>query len=144
VVIAALAGGGAVGAFSYGWLRLRLSLRAIARLSILGTAVAIVPMALLPPVPAMAAAALVLGLAWGPMEPLLSSLVQQRVPDDVQGRVFGVQLSLFYAAPPLAMVITGVAIERWGVAATYLVIAIVLVVASGLLVTRRGLVSLDA
>ncbi len=144
VVIAALAGGGAVGAFSYGWLRLRLGMRAIARLSIIGTAVAIVPMALLPPVPAMAAAALVLGLAWGPMEPLLSSLVQQRVPDDVQGRVFGVQLSLFYAAPPLAMVMTGVGIERWGVSATYLTLATVLVVASGVLVTRRGLVSLDA
>lgn len=143
VVIAALAGGGAIGAFGYGWLRLRLGMRAIARLSIIGTAVAVVPMALLPPLVPLTIAAFLLGLSWGPMEPLLSSLVQQRVPDDVQGRVFGVQLSLFYAAPPLAMVATGVAIEGWGIATTYLVIAAALVVVSAVLVTRPGLAHLD-
>ena len=143
VVIAALAGGGAIGAFAYGWLRQRLRARTIARLSILGSAVAVVPMALLLPLGPLAIAAFFLGLAWGPMEPLLSSLVQQRVPDDVQGRVFGVQLSLFYAAPPLAMVATGVAIERWSIGATYLAIAVIFLVVSVVLATRPGLHRLD-
>lgn len=143
IVIAALAAGGAIGAFSYGWLRVRLQFRTIVRLSITGTAIAIVPMALLPPLAPLAVAAFVLGLAWGPMDPLLSSLVQQRVDDDIQGRVFGVQLSLFYAAPPLAMVATGFAIEGWGLAATYLAIAVTLVAVSVVLVTRPGLAHLD-
>ena len=143
VVIAALAGGTAIGAFSYGWLRSRLSMRGIARLSIVGTAVAVVPMALLPHLAVLATAGFVLGLAWGPMDPLMNSLVQRRVDDDLQGRVFGVQLSLFYAVPPLAMVVTGVAIESWGLPATYLAIAGTLVVASAVIVTRPALAHLD-
>lgn len=143
VVIAALAGGTAIGAFSYGWLRLRLKMRSIARLSIVGTAIALVPMALLPHLAVLATAGFVLGLAWGPMDPLMNSLVQRRVDDDLQGRVFGVQLSLFYAVPPLAMVVTGVAIESWGLPATYLVIAGTLVVASAVIVTRPALAHLD-
>ena len=37
----------------------------------------------------------------------MNTLVQRRVPADVQGRVYGVQMSLFYAAPPVAFLITG-------------------------------------
>ncbi len=142
IVIAALAAGGAIGAFSYGWLRLPPAVshhrppvdhRHRHRHCAHGAAATT----------ALAVAAFVLGLAWGPMDPLLSSLVQQRVDDDIQGRVFGVQLSLFYAAPPLAMVATGIAIEGWGLAATYLAIAVTLVAVSVVLVTRPGLAHLD-
>jgi predicted MFS family arabinose efflux permease len=54
---------------------------------------------------------------------LVSTLIQQRVPADQQGRVFGVQTAVFYAAPPLGMVLAGLSVERFGVGATYLVLA---------------------
>ena len=49
------------------------------------------------------------------MNPLLNSLVQTRVPAHVQGRVYGVQTALFYAAPPLGLLLAGIAVEAWGV-----------------------------
>jgi len=76
-----------------------------------------------PPLPILLAAGFLLGFFWGPFNPLMTTLVQDRVPADEQGRVFGVQLSVFYAAPPLGMIIVGYTVEIWGVATTYLVLA---------------------
>ena len=130
IVITALAGGSMIGAFGYGWLARRLSRYSIGRIALLGTMVSIVPLAFLLPLPIMVAAALLLGLSWGPMQPLLNSVVQSRVPDEAQGRVFGAQMALFNAGPPAAMLIVGAAVSAFGVFASYLAIAAVLVVTS--------------
>jgi MFS family permease len=76
----------------------------------------------------MVLAGALLGLSWGPMTPMLNTLVQVRVPKEAQGRVFSIQLSTFYVFPPIAMLLTGAAIERWDVRAVYLSIAALVVV----------------
>lgn len=127
-VISMLAAGATLGAFGYGWLSARLSARTLLRLTLIGSAVSILPMAVLPPLPVLATAGFFLGLSWGPFNPVITTLIQQRVPADEQGRVFSVQLSAFYAAPPLGMLLTGLAVERWGVADTYLALGLALAV----------------
>ena len=92
--------------------------------------IAVFLMALLPPTLFLIAAGFALGLFWGPMMPLINTLVQRRVAPDAQGRVFGLQLSLFYAAPPLGMLLSGIAIESVGLPITYLVVAAALAVTS--------------
>ena len=96
----------------------------------IGTAISIIPMAFLPPLPILAATGFVLGLCWGPFNPLMSTLIQRRVPADEQGRVYGVQLSFFYTAPPVAMLVVGLAVERWGVPIVYLALAAALTLTS--------------
>lgn len=123
LVISALAGGSAVGAFGYGWISSRLSRRTLVQFTLIGSAISIVPMAFLPSLPILIAAGFLLGLSWGPFNPLVSSLIQQRVPADQHGRVFGVQTAVFYAAPPLGMVATGLSVEGLGVSTTYLILA---------------------
>lgn len=142
-VIAAIAGGSMIGAFGYGWLSARLPIATIARLVLVGIAVAIVPMSFLPPVPVLAAGGFLLGLSWGPANPLMTSLVQRRVPPDEQGRVFGVQLSAFNAAPPLAMLAVGAAVDQVGLRPTYLALAAVFVVFSLLALVAPHLRELD-
>ena len=137
IIVSVMSLGTIVGAFGYGWLSNRFTRYQLARVVLIGTAIAIVPLALLPPLPIMIAAGLLLGLAWGPFSPLMNTLVQRRVPADVQGRVYGVQMSLFYAAPPVAFLITGWGVETFGVQATYLALAGVLVATSiGVLFVR--------
>jgi MFS family permease len=137
IIVSVMSLGTIVGAFGYGWLSNRFTRYQLARVVLIGTAISIVPLALLPPLPIMIAAGLLLGLAWGPFSPLMNTLVQRRVPADVQGRVYGVQMSLFYAAPPLAFLITGWGVETFGVQATYLALAAVLVATSiGVLFVR--------
>ena len=126
IVISALSVGYAVASFGYGWISARLSRKNLVRTTFIGVAVSIIPMAFLPPLPILAVAGFYLGLFWGPFNPLISTLIQQRVPADQQGRVFGVQTAVFYAAPPLGMVATGLSVESFGVRATYLVLATIL------------------
>ena len=126
IVISALAGGSAVSAFGYGWISSRLKRKTMVRFTLIGSAISIIPMALLPAFPILVTAAFLLGLSWGPFNPLVSTLIQQRVPDDQHGRVFGVQTAVFYAAPPLGMVLTGMSVERFGLNDTYLVLASIL------------------
>lgn len=139
IVISALAGGSALGAFSYGWISSRISRKNLIRLILLGTAISIVPMSLLPPLPVLALAAFVLGLSWGPFNPVINTLIQLRVPQDQHGRVFGVQTSVFYAAPPLGMIATGFSAEYFGINATYIFLASVLVLTALLSLTTKSL-----
>lgn len=126
LVISALAGGSAIGAFGYGWISKRVSRKNLARFTLIGSAVSIIPMAALPPLPILILSGFLLGLAWGPFTPLMSTLIQQRVPAEQHGRVFGVQTAVFYAAPPIGMVLSGLSVERFGVGSTYIGLALIL------------------
>lgn len=126
LVISALAGGSAISAFGYGWISARLERKTLVRMVLIGSAISIIPLALLPALPILILAAFVLGLSWGPFNPLISTLIQQRVPADQHGRVFGVQTAVFYAAPPTGMVLTGLSVERYGLNDTYLVLALII------------------
>lgn len=128
LLITVLAGGSAIGAFSYGWLTRRLRLYTITCLALSGTIIAVIPLSLLPPFPLMLIAAAVMGIGWGPMNPLLNTVVQQRVAPDEQGRVYGVQMALFYAAPPVAMLLVGAAVTGFGLAPTFIALASLLTV----------------
>lgn len=126
IVISLLAAGSTIGAFGYGWLSSRLQRRTLMRIIMIGTAVSILPMATLPSLLWLAISAFALGLFWGPFNPLVTTLVQERVVAHEQGRVFGAQLSTFYAAPPLGMILAGWSIEEWGLRQTYLLLAVIL------------------
>ena len=125
-VISALAAGSTVGSFGYGWISARMKRKTLIRLILLGSALSIIPMAFLPPLSVLMLSGFLLGLSWGPYNPLISSLVQQRVPAHLHGRVFGVQTAVFYAAPPLGMVLAGISVESLGVGTTYLILAAIL------------------
>jgi len=139
IVISALATGSAFGSFGYGWISARLSRRNLVRTSFIGITISIIPMAFLPALPILIVAGFFLGLSWGPFTPLVSTLIQQRVPADQQGRVFGVQTAVFYAAPPLGMVLAGLSVESYGVSTTYIVLATILSVTSILALLTKSL-----
>lgn len=139
IVLSAMAAGSTIAAFGYGWISARLSRRSMVRLTLIGISASILPMALLPPLPVLAVAGFLLGFCWGPFNPLLSSLIQQRVPPDQHGRVFGAQISVFYAAPPLGMVVAGWSVEQLGVGITYGILAGMLCLAAFIALLSRPL-----
>lgn len=139
LVISALAAGSAIGSFGYGWISTRISRRTLFRITLIGISISIVPMAFLPPLAVMILSGFFLGLSWGPFNPLVNTLIQQRVPADQQGRVFGVQTAVFYAAPPLGMVLAGLSVEGLGVGTTYVILAIILASTSLLALLTKSL-----
>ena len=138
-VISALAAGSAVGSFGYGWINARIKRKTLIRLILLGSALSIIPMAFLPPLSVLMLSGFLLGLSWGPYNPLISTLVQQRVPAHLHGRVFGVQTAVFYAAPPLGMVLAGLSVESYGIKTTYIVLVGVLSITSILVLLTKSL-----
>ncbi len=119
----ALALGMMSGAFSYGMIARRFSRYAILRGIMIAVAITAVPMALLPPTPVFVAVGFLMGLGWGPFNPLWNTLVQRRVQADMQGRVYGVQMSLLYAGPPIGQIIVGVSVEHVGLQPTFIFVA---------------------
>ena len=142
-VIAALAGGGVLGAFAYGPLSRRWTDYQIIRIALIGTALGVIPMAFLPALPILVFFAFILGVSWGPMQPLLNTLVQLRIPAQEQGRVFSVQLTAFYVFPPLAMLATGATAEEWGVRAVYPVVAACLLVTGVVTLSLKAIRDVD-
>jgi MFS family permease len=71
------------------------------------------------------------GLAAGPLNPLIFTVVQERTPEHLRGRVIGALWALALAASPLGVVLTGYLLEAVGlrlilvgVAAGYLVVTL--------------------
>lgn len=139
IVISAIAAGSAVGSFGYGWISARVKRKTLIRMILMGSAFSIIPMAFLPPLSVLMLAGFLLGNSWGPYNPLISTLVQQRTPAHLHGRVFSVQTAVFYAAPPLGMVLAGHSVETYGIRATYIVLAGVLSVTSILVLLTKAL-----
>jgi MFS family permease len=126
-ILAALSAGSVIGSFSYSWLNRRMKRRTIVYVALIGTSVTFIPIAFLPPMGILTLFAFLFGLMWGPMQPLLTTIVQLRIDPDAQGRVFGIQTAAFYVAPPAAMFLAGVAAENFGVEPVLLTIAGLLV-----------------
>jgi MFS family permease len=143
LTISALAGGAAIGSFGFGRLSRLLRRRSIAQSAAVLTGIAIVVMSSLPPLPWMMVGAFLLGLGWGPLEPLLTTLVQERVPEEAHGRVFGLQLGLYSALPPAAHWLTGLSVDRVGVGTTYLGVAVLFGTTALVVVALPALADLD-
>ncbi len=143
-ILAALAAGSVIGSFSYGWLNQRMTRRTIVYLALSGTALTYIPMALLPPIGIFVTFAFLCGLTWGPMQPLLTTIVQIRIEPDAQGRVFGIQTAAFYVTPPAAMFLAGVLAENFGVKTVLLGIAALLVLTAIGVMRVKSLRSIDS
>jgi MFS family permease len=120
-----------------------LSYANILRFTALGVAFAMIPMAFLPPTPIMLICGLVLGFAWGPMPPLLNTVIQKKVPPSMRGRVFSVEMTIWNAAPMITMVFTGAAVDAFGVRPVYLVIAGLVLIGAVIASTRKALNDLN-
>ena len=121
--ISAAAFASVFGALGFEWIHKRLSYANILRVGILGIGLSMIPMSTLPPQWAMITFFFTLGLAWGPLLPLLNTVIQERIPADKRGRVFALEMTMWNAGPLLSMVAVGNAVDAFGVGAVYTVLA---------------------
>jgi MFS family permease len=128
------AGASIIGALGFEQIHKRLSFANILRIGILGIGFAMIPMSQLPSQFWMVFFFGVLGLAWGPLLPLLNTVIQQKIPANKRGRVFALEMTIWQAGPLLTMVAVGLAVDGFGVGPVYMVLAAGVVLA-GLLVS---------
>jgi MFS family permease len=87
-------------------------------------------LALQPPFFLTLLAFVVIGLASGPINPIIGTVVLQRIPRSMRGRVNGTLTAGAFVAMPLGMLIAGFVSQQFGV-----ITAIVLIAAAYLVVT---------
>lgn len=143
LIVMAISTGGAIGALGYGLLGRRLRRSVVFRGALIMAAVFLIVLSALPPFAAMVVAALGVGIAYGPVGPLVNLAMQTRSPEQMRGRVVGIITSAEYAAGPLGYLAVGAATERFGVRTTFVVVtgAVLAVALTSLLI--RALGSLD-
>lgn len=130
LLLASLAFGMVIGSFSYGRLSARFTSSQLLRTIVVVSTCSLFPMVALPSKWVFATLGLISGLSWGPFNPLWNTVVQKRVAPDLQGRVYGIQMSVLSAAPPLGQLIVGASVDGFGLQPTFLVVMIVFVVAA--------------
>lgn len=136
LIVAAFGGGSMVGAVVYGAVGHRLPRRATFVGSFFLVGLPFWAFASLPPLWVAIAAAAAIGIASGPLNPLIMTVLQERVPDGMRGRVFGIVTAVAYAVTPLGMLAAGYLVEWVGLRATLVGLAAsYLVVTLGMLLT---------
>ena len=139
IVISALAAGSTMSAFAYGWLVQRISSKILIRVAFIGASLGTVGMAFLPSFGLMVLFALILGFSWGPLSPLMNAKIQTRFPSHEHPMVFSAQTSMFYAAPPIGMLLVGFGVETFGLSPTYFFLAITMLIVSVLALFSKSM-----
>lgn len=60
----------------------------------------------------------VIGLAAGPINPIIATAIQERVPSEFRARVWSATIAAVYATTPFAMIWAGIAIANFGISPT--------------------------
>jgi MFS family permease len=124
LIISVMAGASVFGALAFEWLDKIMGRANMFRFAMLAVSAAMIPMALLPDLWLFLVCGAVLGFSWGPMMPLLNTVIQEKVDPAMRGRVFGIEMSIWNAAPLISMVLVGWAVDSFGVGAVYMALAL--------------------
>lgn len=132
LVVMAMSIGGVVGSLATASAVRRLGRYRVFVGSVTLACLALLGLGLLPGLGPMVTFALLTGLFWGPVTPILDLAMQVRTPEPMRGRVIGVITSATYAAGPVGLLLAGPAIDGWGVETAALVFAIAVLAVAAL------------
>lgn len=124
VLYGAFGGAALVGSLAYGWRGHRLPRRPLFLISFTSIPAMYFMLATLPSLPLAVATLALVGLASGPLNPLIFTVTAEIVPTELRGRVFGAVRAGAWAAIPLGILLGGVLVEALGVATTFLAIGV--------------------
>jgi DHA3 family macrolide efflux protein-like MFS transporter len=142
-LISAMAICSTAGSLSFERMSKRFRFSSLLRITMFGVAVAMVPMSFLPPQWAMLAFGVLLGFTWGPLGPLLNTVIQRKIPANKRGRVFSLEMTIWTAGPMISMTATGWATDTIGVSITYKILAGLVLVAAIVVATQKTIKQLD-
>jgi MFS family permease len=139
-----MAGAAVFGALFFEQIHKRVSYGNILRIGILGVAIAMIPMSQLPSLPWMIGFGILLGGAWGPLLPLLNTVIQKQIPANKRGRVFALEMAIWSGGPMISMAIVGVAADAFGVKAVYFVLGVCVLISAALVSSNKYIKQLDS
>jgi MFS transporter, DHA3 family, macrolide efflux protein len=143
ILISTMAGASVLGALLFETLQKYLSYSTILKFGFIGLGLSVLVMSFIPPMPIMLAAGAVLGFSWGPLMPMLNTVIQRVIPENMRGRVFGIEMTIWGAGPMLTAVGVGLAVDAVGVQPVYLFLAILVLFLSVFVSFNKANIQLD-
>jgi MFS family permease len=131
VLVGVLGGAALVGALGYGVVGHRVARRRTFLICFAVVPVGYLALAAQPSLPLAVAALAVAGVAAGPINPLLFTVMTEIVPSHLRGRVFGAVRAGAWAAIPLGILIGGAVVAAIGAPATFLAMGLLLAAVVG-------------
>lgn len=123
LLISTMAGASVAGALLFEKLQQRFRYSTILKFGFIGIGTSVLAMSLLPALPVMLILGAVLGFSWGPLMPMLNTVIQRVIPENMRGRVFGIEMTIWGAGPTLTAVAVGLAVDGVGVQPVYFFLA---------------------
>lgn len=111
LLIGAFGVGSVVAAVSFGAFASRVRRTVLIRAGLVVTALPVWVLATIPPVPVAMLGMLVIGLAIGGVGPMILTILGERTPATLRGRVFGTYGTLVNGAIPFGVLVTGLLLE---------------------------------
>ena len=124
ILISTMAGASVIGSLSFEKLQKHLRYSTILKFGFVGVGSSMLLMSLLPPFGVMLALGAVLGFSWGPLMPMINTVIQRIIPDKMRGRVFGIEMTIWQGGPMISSVVVGLAVDGFGVPPVYLMLAV--------------------
>lgn len=144
VMLAGFGGGSLAGSLLYSAVGPRLPRRPTFIGAFVISALPSGALAFAPPLFPATAALAIIGLAAGPLNPIALTLIQERTPEGMLGRVMGLVMATATLAMPLGMVTSGLLLEAIGLARTLALIAGATILVSLSLLVNPALREMDA
>jgi MFS family permease len=143
ILITTMAGASVIGALLFETLQRHLSYSTILKFGFIGLGLSVLVLSFIPPMPIMLAAGAVLGFSWGPLMPMLNTVIQRVIPESMRGRVFGIEMTIWGAGPMLTAVGVGLAVDSVGVRPVYLFLAVLVLLLSVFVSFNKANIQLD-
>jgi MFS family permease len=144
LLISTMAGASVVGALLFEKLQKRFKYSTILKFGFIGLGSSVLLMSLLPPFWVLLILGAVLGFSWGPLMPMLNTVIQRVIPENMRGRVFGIEMTIWGAGPTLTAVVVGIAVDGVGVQPVYFVLAVIVLALSVFVSFNKSNKQLDA
>jgi MFS family permease len=144
LLISTMAGASVIGALLFEKLQKRFKYSTILKFGFIGLGTSVLLMSLLPPFWVLLILGAVLGFSWGPLMPMLNTVIQRVIPENMRGRVFGIEMTIWGAGPTLTAVVVGLAVDGVGVQPVYFVLAAIVLALSVFVSFNKSNKQLDA
>ena len=144
LLISTMASASVVGALLFEKLQKRFKYSTIMKFGFIGLGSSVLLMSFLPPFWVMLILGAVLGFSWGPLMPMLNTVIQRVIPENMRGRVFGIEMTIWGAGPTLTAVVVGIAVDGLGVQPVYFVLAVIVLALSVFVSFNKSNKQLDA
>jgi MFS family permease len=144
LLISTMAGASVVGALLFERLQKTFKYSTILKFGFIGLGSSVLLMSLLPPFWILLILGAVLGFSWGPLMPMLNTVIQRIIPENMRGRVFGIEMTIWGAGPTLTAVAVGIAVDGVGVQPVYFFLAVIVLALSVFVSFNKSNKQLDA